>query len=66
MAPEQKERLLARAVKRRREQERAEIFARSMRLIAEAQVLRAKALDLQDQAAALIANYKRDLNGGDS
>jgi len=42
------------------------VFALSMRLIAEAQMLRAKALDLQEQASALIATYKRDLKRGDS
>ena len=42
------------------------MFALSMRLIAEAQMLRAKAIDLQEQAAALIATYKRDLKSGDS
>ena len=59
MAPEQKERLLALDPKQRREQARSEVFALSMRLIAEAQMLRVKAIELQDQAAALIAAYKR-------
>ena len=60
MGPDPKDKLISPNPKQRKEQERADQFAKSARLIEEGKALRKKAEELVKQADELLNKFKRD------